>query len=144
VAVLSTDTTSYTCPPRAADERSDRAGSVHPLAVAAAKVAGLHDFVMALPRRYKTVLQPRGAASGHFELNNAQEGLLALARKNYKVRAKHAAVRHTDAVWQRTGSDSPKAGVVPDFDALHAQWEAQLAAARGKARTRTEATAPQV
>lgn len=130
-----------------ADQRAESATRVHPDAIAAAKAAGLHDAVMQLPNAYKTVLQPRGAPCGHTELDNAQQNLLALARKNYRVRAKHAALRHTDTLWSRPatrGRGGARAGVVPDFAALHTQWEAQLSAARHAAKEQAEATCPQV
>lgn len=113
-----------------ADERAPRATTVHPFAIAAAKAVGLHDAIMQLPNKYKCVLQPSGAPSSHHELNNVELNLLALARKNYRVRSKHAALRHTDALWNKPASRATKAGVVPDFDALHAQWELQLERAR--------------
>lgn len=130
-----------------ADHRAESATRVHPDAIAAAKAAGMHDAIMHLPDRYKTVLQPRGAACSHTELNNAQQNLLALARKNYRVRAKHAAMRRTDTLWnrpERGARGGKRAGVVPDFEALHAQWESQLACARTAAKAQVEATCPQV
>jgi hypothetical protein len=102
---------------------------------------------MQLPNKYKTVLQPRGAASGHHELNNAELTLLGLARRNFRVRVKHAELRRTDTVWNIGTTDSrngKKVGKVPDFDALHMQWEARLTAAREEAKARLLATCPQV
>jgi hypothetical protein len=101
---------------------------------------------MQLPNKYKTVLQPRGATGSHHELGNAELALLALARRNFRVRAKHAEMRRTDTVWN-TGNERPphkKAGVVPNFDALHSQWEAQLAAARDDTKAQLQATCLQV
>ena len=102
---------------------------------------------MQLPRKYKAVLQPRGGPGSHHEFNNAEERLLALARKNFKVRAKHAALRHTDPPLARPhsgGTAVPKAGLVPDFGALHAQWDARLSSAKQAAKARNEATSVKV
>lgn len=95
---------------------------------------------MQLPKKYKTVIQERGLDLGHHELNNAELHLLALARKNFQVRAKHAALRHTDAVWNKHSEARKKTGAVPDFDALHAQWEMQLSSARAEMKQRTPST----
>jgi hypothetical protein len=116
---------------------------VNPLAIAAAKAVGLHDTIMQLPNKYKCLLQPSGAPSSHHELNNAELNLLALARKNFRVRSKHSALRHTDSLWNKPGGRAAKAGVVPDFDALHAQWELQLEQARLSFR-KTSLMQPQV
>jgi hypothetical protein len=105
--------------------------------VAAAKAVGLHDTIQQLPRKYRTMLQERGQGLGYHEFNNSELHLLALARKNYEVRAKHAARRHTDTLWNRHSGAKPP-GAVPDFDALHAQWESRLSAARQRLRCLTK------
>ena len=122
-----------------ADEKAPKSRSVHPLVLAAAKAVGLHDTIMQLPKKYKTLLQERGHALGYHELNNAELHLLGLARKNFEVRAKHSALRHTDTLWNKYSGKKP-AGAVPDFDVLHAQWETRLSTARQQLRQRTLTT----
>lgn len=120
-----------------ADARADNPRSVHPFVVAAAKAVGLHNAIEQLPQKYKTTIQERGLGQGYHELNNAELHLLALARKNFQVRSKHAALRHTDTIWNRSSGAKKKMGAVPDFDALHAQWETQLSLARAEMKRRT-------
>lgn len=124
---------------RDADAKAESQRTVHPVVVAAAKAVGLHGAVMQLPKKYKTVIQERGLGQGHHELNNAELHLLALARKNFQVRSKHAALRHTDTMWNKHSGAKKKMGAVPDFDALHAQWETQLSLARAEMKQRIPA-----
>lgn len=119
-----------------ADAKAESPRSVHPFVVAAAKAVGLHDAVIQLPKKYKTVIQERGLGRGHHELDNAELHLLALARKNFQVRSKHAALRHTDTMWNKHSGVKKKMGAVPDFDALHARWETQLSMARAEMKQR--------
>lgn len=127
-------TLSFACD--CADAKAPNSKSVHPLILAAAKAVGLHDTIMQLPKKYKTLLQEQGQALGYHELNNAELNLLGLARKNFEVRAKHATLRHTDALWNKYSGKKP-VGAVPDFDVLHAQWETRLSTARQQLRQRT-------
>lgn len=120
----------------AADAKAPNSKSVHPLVVVAAKAVGLHDAIMQLPKKYKTLLQEPGHNLGYHELNNAEMHLLGLARKNFEVRAKHSALRHTDTLWNKFSGKKP-AGAVPDFDLLHAQWETRLSSARDRLRQRS-------
>ena len=112
------------------------------MVLAAAKAVGLHDTIMQLPKKYKTLLQEQGHTLGYHELNNAERHLLGLARKNFEVRAKHSALRHTDTLWNKYSGKKP-VGAVPDFDVLHAQWETRLSTAREQLRQRT-LTKPEV
>lgn len=114
---------------------------MHPFVVAAAKAVGLHDAIQQLPHKYKTIIQERGLGQGYHEFNNAELHLLALARKNFQVRSKHASLRHTDTIWnKRSGAKNKKMGAVPNFDALHAQWETQLSMARAQMKQRIPPT----
>eukprot|EP00892_Ulva_mutabilis_P008661 jgi/Ulvmu1/6167/UM028_0023.1 len=100
----------------------------------------MHDVIQQLPQKYKTTIQEKGLGHGYHELNNAELHLLALARKNFQVRSKHAALRHTDTIWNKHSGAKNKMGAVPDFDALHAQWETQLSLARSEMQQRIPQT----
>jgi hypothetical protein len=124
------------CPDHAG-QRSGHLRTVDPDVLAAAQAVGLHATIMALPNKYQTVI-----GAGVHEIGNAEKHLLSLARKNYRVRRKLSRQRATDALWNKKHG-TKKLGQVPDFDALHTQWDAKLARARQEMRKAT-LTVPEV